>query len=109
MNTHPKELGRTFTRACRPGASRSLQMEHRRVGCSQLAAWCSLVAVALTVCSSATGASLVMQPKITTQPRSVSALSGREAVLFVRAYGAGQLAFQWLRDGEPLTGAGPHA
>lgn len=46
-----------------------------------------------------------MLPKITTQPRSVSASAGRETVLFVRAYGAGQLKFQWLYEGVPLAGA----
>jgi len=39
------------------------------------------------------------------QPRSAAALKGGEATLFVRAFGAGKLTFQWLHDGVPLPKA----
>jgi len=64
-----------------------------------------MVLGALAAFISASAAGLELLPKITTQPRIVSASAGRETVLFVRAYGAGQIKFQWLRDGEALTGA----
>jgi len=51
------------------------------------------------------GAPLEKPPVITSQPQSVSAPAGREAVLFVRGYGTGRLAFQWLRNGIPLEEA----
>ena len=87
MNSHSRECSLALT-AIRHG--------------NELAVWCLMATAALAACLSATGADLEKRPQITTQPQSVSALAGRKAVLFARAYGAGKLTFQWMRDGVAL-------
>jgi hypothetical protein len=46
-----------------------------------------------------------MAPTITTQPISVNAVAGETATFAVAAQGSGPLAYQWLRNGTPITGA----
>jgi hypothetical protein len=66
----------------------------------------SAMFVLAVVALSAVGASGYDKlPKITAQPQGVTRPPGGEAVLFARAYGAGELAFQWLRNEVPLPKA----
>lgn len=44
-------------------------------------------------------------PTITTQPAAQAAAVGSNVTFTVAATGAGTLAYQWLKDGAPLTGA----
>jgi len=48
---------------------------------------------------------VVAKPRITTHPASLTATLGSTAFLSVQASGSGSLAFQWLKNGQPMTGA----
>ncbi len=53
----------------------------------------------------ATVVSLAQPPRIVVPPASVTIGSGANIVLAVTASGSGPLAYQWLKDGSPITGA----
>src|SRR5262245_61727279 len=59
----------------------------------------------LVVLRASVASGLEKLPTITTQPESVTGAAGGEAVLFARAYGIGELSFQWLRNEVPLPQA----
>jgi len=51
------------------------------------------------------GTAQVVAPSIVTQPVSVSVGAGNTATFAVGVSGSGPIAYQWLRDGEPISGA----
>lgn len=44
-----------------------------------------------------------LKPNITSQPRSISLVSGEEAVFNITAEGTGTLAYQWQKDGKRVV------
>lgn len=105
MNSPPKEASCTFTPARRASDSCVFQFQASRAGAGRLRVLGSVVLGTLAMLSSTSAATVELRPRITTQPRSVAALEGEVAVLYVRACGAGKLTFQWLRDQAPLPKA----
>ncbi len=52
-----------------------------------------------------TGRAVAEPPAIALAPRSQTALAGSTVTLAVSATGTGPLAYQWIRDGQPIAGA----
>ena len=57
------------------------------------------------VLSVSAGSAPAVVPSIVTQPVSVSVGAGNTATFAVGVSGSGPIAYQWLRDGEPMSGA----
>ncbi len=51
------------------------------------------------------GTAVVVAPSIVTQPVSVLVNAGNTATFAVGASGSGTLAYQWMRNGQPIVGA----
>lgn len=76
-----------------------------------IALWATLMSALLAACSdssyiAATPTPLAAAPTITQQPASLAVNEGQAATFSVTADGTGPLAYQWQRNGQPISGAG---